>query len=88
MTVNKTTTQTAATTATSRIINVTESIPDITANLVVDSEHYLLPSPLFEGVLFEALNDLIDRFARNPHQYLEPHHHQKIDRIAEEYLQS
>lgn len=88
MTVNKTTTQTAATKATPRIINVTESIPDITANLVVDSEHYLLPSPLFEGVLFEALSDLIDRFAQNPHQYLEPHHHQKIDRIAEEYLQS
>ena len=88
MTTSKTKTQTAATKVTPRIINVTESIPDITANLVVDSEHYLLPSPLFEGVLFEALNDLIDRFAQNPHQYLEPQHHQKIDRIAQEYLES
>ncbi|MEL6928202.1 MAG: hypothetical protein AAFO95_06185 [Cyanobacteria bacterium J06600_6] len=88
MTTSKTQTQTAADKVTPRIINVTESIPDITANLVVDSEHYQLPSYLFEGVLFEALNDLIDRFAQNPNQYLEPHHYQKIDRIAEEYLQS
>ena len=86
MTTSKT--QTAADKVTPRIINVTECIPDITANLVVDSEHYLLPPYLFEGVLFEALNDLIDRFAQNPNQYLEPRHHQKIDRIAQDYLQS
>ena len=88
MTNPQTTPQTAANQVTPRIINVTESFPDITANLIVDSEHYLLPSDLFEGVLFEALNDLIDKFARNPHQYLEPRHHQKIDHIAQEYLDS
>lgn len=71
-----------------RIINLTEAIPDITSNLIVDSEHYQLPSDLFEDVLFEALNDLIDKFSLNPNLYLEPKHYHKLDAIAEEYLNS
>jgi len=71
-----------------RIIDLTECIPDITTNLIVDSEHYQLPSDLFEEALLKALNDLIDDFARNPNQYLKPQHLTEIDRIAGEYQDS
>lgn len=72
----------------SRIIDLTDSIPDITANLIHDSEHFQLPSDIFEKLVFQALNDLIDEFAQNPDRYLKPHHRSEIDRIAHEYLES
>ena len=53
-----------------RIIDLTDSIPDITANLIDDSQHYQLPSELFEDAVFQALNDLIDDFANDPDKYL------------------
>ncbi|NJK58793.1 MAG: hypothetical protein HC939_23840 [Pleurocapsa sp. SU_5_0] len=73
---------------TSRIIDLTNSIPDITANLIHDSEHFQLPSDLFEDLLFEALNDLIDDFSLDPDKYLKPHHQSQLDGIAQEYLNS
>ena len=73
---------------TSRIVDLTDSLPDIAANLIHDSEHFQLPSDIFEEVLFEALNDLVDDFARNTDKYLQPHHQAQIDRIAAEYLNS
>lgn len=69
-----------------RIIDLTDSIPDITANLIDDSQHYQLPSELFEDAVFQALNDLIDDFANDPDKYLKPHHQTLIDRTAERYL--
>ena len=69
-----------------RIIDLTDSIPDITANLIDDSQHYQLPSELFEDAVFQALNDLIDDFANDPDKYLKPHHQTLIDRTAEQYL--
>lgn len=72
----------------SRIIDVTDSIPDITANIIHDSEHYQLPSDIFEDLVFQALNDLIDDFALNPDKYLKPHHYQKLDHLAHHYLHS
>ena len=74
--------------ATTRIIDLTDSLPDITANLMVDSEHDQLPSDIFEDALFSALNDLIDNFAMNPNQYLKPHHQSAIERVADDYLNS
>jgi hypothetical protein len=48
-------------TANVRVIDVTDCIPDITANLIAASpEHSDLPSGIFESLVFEALNDLID----------------------------
>ena len=70
------------------IIDLTDSITDITANLIHDSEHHQLPSDIFEKLVFQALNDLIDEFAQNPARYLKPHHQSEIDRIAEQYLES
>lgn len=69
-----------------RIIDVTDSVPDITANLIHDSEHYLLPPDIFENIVFEALNELIDDFAQNPESYIKPHHQTQIDRTAQQYL--
>ena len=69
-----------------RIIDLTDSIPDITANLIHDSQHHQLPSELFENAVFEALNDLIDDFASDPDKYLKPHHQTLLDRTAELYL--
>ena len=70
----------------SRIIDLTDSLPDLTANIIKDSEHHQLPSSLFEDTILEAINDLIDNFAINPDKYLEAKHKQQIDNIAAEYL--
>jgi hypothetical protein len=42
----------------------------------------------FEDLVFQALNDLIDNFAQEPNKYLQPHHQDVIDRIANEYVNS
>jgi hypothetical protein len=48
-------------TAKVRVIDVTECIPDITTNLIASSsEHYDLPPDIFEDLVFQALNDVID----------------------------
>ena len=71
-----------------RVIDLTDSLPDITASVIHDSEHHQLPSDIFEDTLFRALNDLIDDFAQNPSQYLKPHHQRQLDNIAHKYLDS
>ncbi len=45
-------------------IDLTDSLADITDNIIQDSEHYLLPSDIFEKAILEAINDLIDDFSR------------------------
>ena len=74
--------------ATSRVIDLNDSIPDITANYIHDSEHFQLPSDIFESLIFQAINDLIDEFAQHPEQYLKSHHQTAIDCIAHQYLNS
>lgn len=71
----------------SRQIDLTDSLADITANIIHDSEHHLLPSDIFENTILEAINDLIDDFAVHPNRYLKPKHLKLIDSIAAEYLQ-
>ncbi|MEM9509841.1 MAG: hypothetical protein AAGA16_19525 [Cyanobacteria bacterium P01_E01_bin.35] len=73
---------------TNRTIDLTDSLPDITSNIIHDSEHYQLPSDIFEDDVFQALNDLIDDFAINPEKYLKPHHQQHLDVTAQQYLNS
>ena len=71
------------------IIDLTDSLPDITASLIHDHPGlYQLPSDIFEDAVFQALNDLVDEFALNPNQYLKTKHHNQINAIAEEYLHS
>ena len=45
-------------------IDLSECLTEITANIIHDSEHYLLPSDIFEKAVLEAINDLIDDFER------------------------
>jgi hypothetical protein len=71
-----------------RIIDLTDSLPDITANIVNDSEHYQLPSDIFEDAVLAAINDLIDDFAQNPDNYLKPNHQRQFEQIASKYLNS
>ncbi|NJO99010.1 MAG: hypothetical protein HC764_25945 [Pleurocapsa sp. CRU_1_2] len=72
-----------------RTIDLSDAIPDITANIILDSaEHYQLPSDIFEDVILQAVNDVIDDFAQNPDHYLKPHHYSAINCIADEYLNS
>ena len=68
-------------------IDLTDSLADITANIIHDSEHYLLPSDIFEDAVLGAINDLIDDFANCPDRYLKPKHLKQIDSIAAKYLQ-
>jgi hypothetical protein len=76
-------------TAIVRVIDLTDGIPDITANLISDQpEHCHLPPDIFEDLVFKALNDLIDDFALDPHKYIKPRHETAIDSIAHQYLNS
>ena len=70
-------------------IDVSECLEDITANFIADStEHYQLPSDIFKNAIFEALNDLVDDFAQEPNRFVKTRHTQKIDSIAQAYLNS
>jgi hypothetical protein len=72
-----------------RTIDLTECLPDITSNIISASpEHYLLPSDIFEDIVFTAINELIDDFSLDPDKYLKPHHQAKIDRVAHDYIHS
>jgi hypothetical protein len=78
---------TNTTTAKVRAIDLTDCLADITSNIIsASSEHYLLPSDIFEDAVLTALNELIDDFAIDPAKYLKPHHQAEIDRIAHDYL--
>jgi hypothetical protein len=49
------------TTAKVRAIDLTDCLADITSNIISASpEHYLLPSDIFEDLILQAINDLID----------------------------
>ena len=71
-----------------RIIDVTECIPDITDNYIIESEYSEIPADIFENLVFQALNDLIDDFANNTDKYLKPDHKTEIEQIAHDYLNS
>ena len=69
-----------------RIINVTDCIPDIAYNYIHDSDHYQIPSEIFEDLILKALNELVDDFANDLAKYLKPEHETAIDQIAQDYL--
>ena len=69
-------------------IDLNDCLEDITTNIIHDSEHFLLPSDIFEDAVFEAVNDLIDEFAQAPDRFLTSRHTQRLDDIAHAYLNS
>ena len=74
--------------STSDIIDLTDSVSDIAANLIHNSEYNQLPSDIFESLVFQVINELVDDFATNPDKYLKPHHQTQIEFIARDYLNS
>jgi hypothetical protein len=74
------------TTPTKYSIDLSEAIPDITANIIHDSRFNQLPSDIFEPVILKALNDLIDNFAQIPDKYIQREHQSDIESIAIDYL--
>ncbi len=85
---NQATSLIASNTKVKPVIDLSDSLADITANIIHDSEHFQLPSEIFESIILKAINDLVDDFAINPDKYLKPQHQRKIDEIAREYLNS
>lgn len=83
-----TTSKIAATTVNPRIIDLTDSVPDLAANLIYGSQYHHLPSDIFEDLVLRLINDLIDDLASDPQKYLQSHHQAEIERLAHHYLQS
>lgn len=67
-------------------IDLCDAIPDMAANLIHNSSFHNLPPDIFEQLVFEALEELIERFSIDPKCYLLPKHQEKIDQIAYDYL--
>lgn len=78
----------AQTKVTPRQIDLTDSVPDIAANLIYGGQYHQLPSDIFEAFVIELINDFIDDLASDPQKYLQPHHETELDRIAQDYLNS
>ncbi|MGL5834257.1 MAG: hypothetical protein ACRC1Z_13630 [Waterburya sp.] len=79
-------TQSLSTTKTNYKLDLSDSVPDITTNVIHDSRFNQLPSDIFESVIFQALNELIDDFALHPDKYLKPKHRSQIDALARDCL--
>lgn len=75
----------SVTSKTSYVIDLSDCIEDITDNVIHGSEHYDLPSDIFQPVIVQALNDLLDDFANNTEKYIQPCHETEIDCLAQEY---
>ena len=73
---------------TPRIIDLTDAVPDIAANLIYGSEYHHLPSDIFEALIVQLINDLVDDLASDPQKYLKPQHQTQIERITQDYLNS
>ena len=70
------------------IIDLTDAIGDIAANLIYGGQYHHLPSDIFEQLIVELINDTFDDLASDPQKYLKPDHEIQIDRIAQQYLNS
>lgn len=73
---------------TPRIIDLTDAVPDIAANLIYGGQYHQLPSDIFEQLIIELINDLVDDLASDPQKYLKPQHQTQIERITQDYLNS
>ena len=61
-------------------------IADIADNFVYEREEYQeLPASIVQSVMFEAINEWLDKFANEPEQHISDRLTQKLDRLAAEY---
>ena len=61
-------------------------IADIADNFVYEKEEYQeLPASIVQSVMFEAINEWLDKFANEPEQHISDRLTQKLNRLAAEY---
>ena len=68
-------------------ISLEDCLEDIAENFIyAESEYSHVPPFVLVPIMFEAVNDLIDKFSSNPEQYLSDRLRQKLDETYREYL--
>ena len=68
-------------------ISLSDCLEDIAENFIyAESEYSQVPSFVLVPLMFEAVNDLIDKFSNDPEKYISDRLRQKIDETVREYL--
>ena len=68
-------------------ISLENCLEDIAENFIyANSEYSHVPPFVLVPIMFEAVNDLIDRFSSNPEKYISDRLQQKLDEAVNEYL--
>ena len=68
-------------------ISLSDCLEDIAENFIyAESEYSDVPPFVLIPLMFEAVNDLIDKFSSDPEKYINHSLRQKIDEAVNEYL--
>ena len=68
-------------------ISLSDCLEDIAENFIyAESEYSQVPSFVLVPLMFEAVNELIDKFSSNPEKYMSDRLRQKLDQTVNEYL--
>jgi len=68
-------------------ISLEDCLEDIAENFIyANSEYSHVPPFVLIPIMFEAVNESIDKFSSNPEQYLSDRLRQKLDEAVSEYL--
>ena len=68
-------------------ISLSDCLEDIAENFIYENSEYShVPPFVLVPIMFEAVNDLIDKFSSNPEQYLSDRLRKKLDETVSEYL--
>ena len=68
-------------------ISLSDCLEDIAENFIyANSEYSHVPPFVLVPIMFEAVNESIDKFSSNPEQYLSDRLRQKLDEAVSEYL--
>ncbi|MDJ0595851.1 MAG: hypothetical protein QNJ72_38695 [Pleurocapsa sp. MO_226.B13] len=68
-------------------ISLEDCLEDIAENFIhAESEYSQVPPFVLVPLMFEAVNDLIDKFSSNPEKYINHSLRQKLDETVREYL--
>ena len=68
-------------------ISLSDCLEDIAENFIyAESEYSHVPPFVLVPIMFEAVNDLIDKFSSNPEKYISDRLREKIHNAVSEYL--
>lgn len=69
------------------VISLDECLIDIAENFIyAESDYSHVPPFVLVPLMFEAVNDLIDKFSDDPEKYVSDRVREKIDAAVNEYL--